>query len=189
MVTLLGHSTGGLIARALAHQKGHSSTIKRIITIATPHLGTPLADRALSLPVRKKLLSKVMRAAGYDLKHRVKFFEKLTPLALKKFNETYPDIDTIAYYSILSAPKASELELVFRFLLMGAGLRFDSVERFDGIIPYESQKWGVLLGNLELDHLAQIGFFRHIISTRRRNVAKLQFDEMISLIASTVKMS
>ena len=185
--TILAHSTGGLIARALAHHTEFTAGIKRIITIATPHAGTPLAERALHLTEQKRLLSTVTRMFGYNIKEKLKFFEELTPQALKKFNKLYPDKDSITYYSIATAPKVSDLELPFRLLQSLAGLKFDSVERFDGIIPYESQKWGVPLGNFELDHLAQIGFFRHIVSKRKRNSARLQFEQMMSLVGTLVK--
>lgn len=45
-ITLVGHSAGGLVAR-LALVKYGRGNVKRLITIATPHLGTPRAIQAL----------------------------------------------------------------------------------------------------------------------------------------------
>lgn len=186
--TILAHSQGGLKARTLAHDERFSH-IKRIITIASPHFGTPLAERALNVGQQNQLLAKIFRWVNYDLNSRVKYFAELTPAALKTFNESYPDIDTVTYYSVLSAPKTTDLNLVFHLLTKVAGLKLSSHERFDGLIPLESQKWGVPLGNFDLDHLAQIGFFRHIISRKRRAMINKQFKEMIALIASVAKTS
>lgn len=45
-ITLIGHSAGGLAAR-LVVVRDHPANIKRLITIATPHLGTGRAAQAL----------------------------------------------------------------------------------------------------------------------------------------------
>ncbi|HTF12379.1 MAG TPA: hypothetical protein VK659_29835 [Asanoa sp.] len=53
-VTLIGHSMGGLVARAFVESGGHRLT-RQVITIGTPHLGAPqsylhLIGRTLPLP-------------------------------------------------------------------------------------------------------------------------------------------
>ncbi|MBF0143784.1 MAG: alpha/beta fold hydrolase [Magnetococcales bacterium] len=47
-VILVGHSVGGVVAR-LAVVLGRIPGISALVTIASPHLGTPLAERALDL--------------------------------------------------------------------------------------------------------------------------------------------
>jgi triacylglycerol lipase len=46
-VNLIGHSQGGLDARAVAHKR--PDLVASVVTIATPHHGTPVADIALKL--------------------------------------------------------------------------------------------------------------------------------------------
>lgn len=47
-ITLAGHSAGGLVAR-LAVLNGNPGQVDRLVTIATPHLGTPRALRGLEI--------------------------------------------------------------------------------------------------------------------------------------------
>ena len=45
-VILVGHSAGGVVARATV-VRGHHDNVKALITIASPHLGTSRAEQAL----------------------------------------------------------------------------------------------------------------------------------------------
>ena len=47
-LTLAGHSAGGLVAR-LAILNGNVAGVSQLVTIASPHLGTPLAIRGLDI--------------------------------------------------------------------------------------------------------------------------------------------
>lgn len=40
---LVGHSLGGVLARWYVHELGGAERVSRVITISTPHLGTPVA--------------------------------------------------------------------------------------------------------------------------------------------------
>jgi alpha-tubulin suppressor-like RCC1 family protein/pimeloyl-ACP methyl ester carboxylesterase len=46
---LVGHSMGGLVARRAVEAHGAAPYVRRIITLGTPHLGTPLAQVATDL--------------------------------------------------------------------------------------------------------------------------------------------
>ncbi len=56
-VVLIGHSMGGLVSRAYIVNKGGYSKVKRLITLATPHHGSPLANIAMG---DENLLSSVI---------------------------------------------------------------------------------------------------------------------------------
>ena len=47
-ITLVGHSAGGIVART-ALVRGGAGNVKALITIASPHLGTSLAEHALDV--------------------------------------------------------------------------------------------------------------------------------------------
>src|SRR5436309_1513691 len=46
---LLAHSQGGLDARWLVTKLGYASRVRALVTVATPHHGSPVADVALGL--------------------------------------------------------------------------------------------------------------------------------------------
>jgi len=67
-VVLVGHSQGGLDARVVAHAR--PDAVAAIVTIATPHRGSPVADLALGLvsdPQAQSLLDALTRAIAAPL--------------------------------------------------------------------------------------------------------------------------
>lgn len=61
-VHLVGHSMGGLVARRLLHLH-RPANMGRLVTLGTPHLGSPLAD----LLHRRDFYQKLFGPAGQDL--------------------------------------------------------------------------------------------------------------------------
>lgn len=61
-VHLVGHSMGGLVARRLLHLY-QPANLGRLVTLGTPHLGSPLAD----LLHRRGFYQKLFGPAGQDL--------------------------------------------------------------------------------------------------------------------------
>ena len=60
-VNLIGHSQGGLDARVVAHER--PDLVAAVLTVATPHQGTPIADDVLGLtgPVTEGILDALVR--------------------------------------------------------------------------------------------------------------------------------
>jgi len=52
-VTLIGHSMGGLIARAYVQRHGGYRTVRQIITLGTPHHGTVFAKSGIGVDARQ----------------------------------------------------------------------------------------------------------------------------------------
>jgi triacylglycerol lipase len=108
--------------------------------LGTPHRGTPVADfvdRAMS------------GVAGEGLRD-------LTTVRAAEFNDAVPDDESVFYGSVVGAtsPVSRLLAPTHEYLLMTAGAN-------DGIVPASSQPWGIVFGEVEADHLAQIGWGRH----------------------------
>lgn len=61
-IHLVGHSMGGLVARRLLHLH-QPANLGRLVTLGTPHLGSPLAD----LLHRRGFYQKLFGPAGQDL--------------------------------------------------------------------------------------------------------------------------
>jgi triacylglycerol lipase len=107
-VNLIGHSQGGLDARVVAHD--HPELVASVVTVSTPHYGTPVADVALKLvgdPALKDVLDWIVNALGAPLYDEVgattavsKPLELFAQPGIKAFNQAYPNAPTIPYFSI-----------------------------------------------------------------------------------------
>src|SRR5438552_7629712 len=77
-VNIVAHSMGGLDARYAISRLGLADRVASLTTIATPHLGTPLADMG------KAILARIVRMAGRFIDLRA--FLDLTTGQMEKFN-------------------------------------------------------------------------------------------------------
>lgn len=162
-VNLIAHSMGGLDARYLISKMGMAPRIASLTTISSPHRGSSLAQMALKQPER---LRELVRSAANWLGENVMeveadfaaAVESLTPDAVtESFNVDVPDVDTVWYSSWAgSAGKGAlnSINPVFRpfnsWLYTREGIN-------DGIVSVASAKWGEFRGEIEADHLQQIG--------------------------------
>ena len=139
-VNIVAHSMGGLDARYAISRLGMSSKVASLVTLGTPHRGTPLADL---------LYDGVHALSGDGLRD-------LTTPSSDEFNLAVRDVDSVRYGSI-----ACSSTRVPGFLSMG----FDYLRRVagpnDGMVPTASQRWGRVLREVDADHLAQIGWSNH----------------------------
>ena len=167
---LLGHSMGGLTARALQprlEEAGHSVDV---ITWGTPHHGTSAAIRNDSRSVRK-----MATWVGYDLETRAATFKHCTPDALITFNKRYPLRQESQFSLICDVPFRYTTPLLF-------ALR--PREPSDGFIKVESQNFGQILDRFRLDHFSAIGYsdLHPLPSVRTQNRA--EFNRLVELVLS-----
>jgi triacylglycerol lipase len=107
-VILVGHSQGGLDARVVAHD--HPEKVAAVITVATPHGGSPVADVLLGLVEDDRaadLLDELAEWVGGALYDEAGEETSIAaPLRLfsqpgiQAFNEAYPDAPGVFYASI-----------------------------------------------------------------------------------------
>jgi triacylglycerol lipase len=150
-VDVIAHSLGGLDARwALAHL-GLSKKVASLVTIGTPHRGTPLADLAVRgpLPLARKLIG----ALGVD----TAAIDWLTTEALERFNREVPDVPGVRYACIVAGPRTEVVRVPVAMMPLHAYLRKVSGAN-DGIVPLDSQVWGEVLGEIEAHHWEQVGW-------------------------------
>lgn len=138
-VNVIAHSMGGLDARYAISRLGLEGRVASLVTVGTPHLGTPLADLAL-----KGIPASVVRALS-----------DLTVASLERFNREVPDVEGVAYCSV-----AGHTDLLDTNPLLWPSHAYLSQKsgRNDGLVPASSQRWGTLLREIEADHWAQIGW-------------------------------
>ncbi len=115
-VILLAHSQGGLDARYVASVR--PDLVAAVITISTPHRGTPVAEDVL-WAVDRRLLRPIVdavgqifgrplyEAAGVDTS-LVAALRQLSPEGARRFAERYPDAEEVRYYSLAGRSDRSE---------------------------------------------------------------------------------
>jgi triacylglycerol lipase len=164
-VNIIAHSMGGLDARWAIARLGLSERVASLVTIGTPHRGSPLADLGAGLLGEKLGMRRVLGGLGMD----VAAFYDLTTARMAAFNRKVRDARGVWYASVVAhADGWSTSPLLWashRYLSARAGPN-------DGLVPLASQAWGEVLLELEADHFAQIGW------SRRFDAAEL-FEELL----------
>lgn len=138
---LIGHSMGGLDARFVAAHLDPDHRVRAVITVATPHRGTQVAERILttsSLVVG--FAASMMRTALTDL----------TPSVRR--DNPIPDRGDVAYGSYVACRPEREVAAPLRpFARM-------MQEPNDGLVPAPSAHWGASLGSVRADHFEIVGW-------------------------------
>jgi len=162
-VNLIAHSMGGLDARYLIAKLDMADRVASLTTISTPHRGSSLALMALKQPERlRELVRNAANWVGENVMEVEADFhaavESLTPRAVTNdFNRDVQDVDGVYYASWAgSAGKGAlnSINPVFRpfnaWLYSREGIN-------DGIVSVASATWGEFRGEMEADHLQQVG--------------------------------
>jgi triacylglycerol lipase len=182
-VNLIAHSQGGLDARFVAHAAPDS--IAALVTIATPNLGTPVADAAVSGVGGPAVMSELATLFGATADGGtvpsgfVAAIQQMTSAGAAAFNQQITDAPGVAYYSIagrsnlqLGQPNCQAIEPGFisnwdayvdptglEFLFTApilAGNLLNPTPN-DGLITVPSAQWGTFLGCVPADHFEEIG--------------------------------
>jgi triacylglycerol lipase len=148
-VNVIAHSMGGLDARyAIAHL-GLADKIECLVTVATPHRGTPLA--ALGALRATRALRQVVQRLGLDTSG----VEWLTPAGARRFNDDCPDQPGVRYACVVASARtpwhSPWLFPSWLYLRATGG-------HSDGMVPRDSQHWGETLFEVDVDHFTQIGW-------------------------------
>jgi triacylglycerol lipase len=152
-VNLIAHSMGGLDARYAISRLGLAPRVASLVTVGTPHRGTPLADALTTLVGEKLGLRRICQALSLGTEG----FYELTTGRMAEFNRQVEDAPGVLYASVVGAlaRKAPGLHPLLRpshfYLSRRAGPN-------DGLVPADSQRWGEELPAVEADHWAQIGW-------------------------------
>ena len=148
-VDIIAHSLGGLDARYALARLGLAARVRSLVTVGTPHRGTPLADLATDGPL--SLPRKALAALGMPL-HALDW---LSTGALERFNKEVLDVPGVRYGCVVGGIRRTDVALalapVHAYLRRLAGPN-------DGLVPISSQFWGVTLAEIEADHFAQVGW-------------------------------
>ena len=162
-VYLVGHSAGGVVARA-ALVNGNSVNVRALITIASPHLGTYRAEQALDatdIPFPFSILTDVFGGSIYDTARRSRslYVDLVRPrpgtLLFWLNSQPHPDI---LYFSIV---RGQESVAMGDFVVPGYSQDMNNVPVLKGrstriSIPRE-HGLDVLDGGVIVNLLAELG--------------------------------
>ena len=191
-VNVIAHSQGGLDSRYAISTLGYGDRIGALITVGTPHAGTPVADIALGLvpgfsadAVNLMLLA-VQGLTSND-QGRPDIRSNLSQLAtatMKAWNEQNRDDPRVRYYSVAGRsnlaradteckggvwPNPSGLDVLNPLLALPVGVWTVTSPNplvpiaNDGLVPVTSARWGTFLGCYPADHLDEIGQLLHLL--------------------------
>jgi triacylglycerol lipase len=150
-VDIIAHSLGGLDARYALSKLGLGTRVRALVTIGTPHHGTPLANFATGgvTGFARKAIKKI----GISL-HALDW---LTPAALEKFNTECPNAQGVRYACVVGGIREAGTPVALTIAPVHAYLRRVSGPN-DGLVPMSSQYWGETIAEIEADHWEQVGW-------------------------------
>lgn len=180
-VHIIAHSMGGLDARyALAHDPALAERIKTLVTIGTPHRGSPVAD-AIANPA-DPIFAHIPTFLLQWLKMNTGGLHDLTTQVAINFDETTPDVDGVRYIDVAGDASQGGHEL-FLFQLAAIIGRFKN-EINDGVVTRSSalREGHEHLNNWPVDHAGEVGWsFDSIISfLPQPHLAR--FDELVDTL-------
>lgn len=184
-VIIVAHSQGGLDARFVAHER--PELVAAVVTVATPHQGSPVADIALGIvenPNAAGLVDDLVNAIGAPLYEQINgetsvsdaLYQFSTP-GIQAFNESYPDSPSVFYASVagrtddhlggqacaaeVAVPLLESWKLerdpTDPLLWLSESLLDANDEPNDGLVRVRDAKRGEFWGCVPADHLDEIG--------------------------------
>ena len=150
-IDLIAHSLGGLDARYALTHLGLAQRVRSLVTVGTPHRGTPLADLAVKGPL--DWARRIIGALGVPLEA----LEWLGTDALAAFNAQVVDVPGVRYACVVGGMHRADSVVPLALIPAHAYLRRIAGPN-DGLVPIASQYWGETLAEIEADHFAQIGW-------------------------------
>ena len=156
-IVLIAHSLGGLDARFMLARFDMDKHVEALITISTPHRGSPYADWCVKNIGQKLRGFDVMRRIGWD----VEAVLDLTTERCAKFNEKIEDVPGVRYFSISTSRPMKELPA---WAIPSWLIVYKAEGANDGLVSMASAKWAEHLGTWPVDHW-------HAINLRKSRAA------------------
>ena len=144
-VILIGHSMGGLDARYAVAQLGLAEHVAAVVTVTTPHRGSPFADWAFRNLVDRLGIGRMMNLLHLD----IGAIADLTTERCATFNERVVDVPGVRYFSVSAARPWNRIP---PFALHAHAVIRAAEGDNDGLVSVRSSTWGNHLGTWPADH-------------------------------------
>jgi triacylglycerol lipase len=190
-VNIIAHSQGGVDSRYLISSMGYGDRIAGLVMVATPNLGSPVADVALGLVpgFSYDVINAILAALWSvtlppgDPSLQASLVQLSRPNMINTFNPQNPDDSRVKYYSIAGRSNASLGTSDCAGSVWGNSDRIDLLQPLlavtlpvwvgtspdplnpvvnDGLVSVQSARWGEFLGCEPADHLDEIGQLAHL---------------------------
>ena len=142
---LLAHSMGGLDARFAVSKLGLDRYVSAVVTVTTPHRGSPFADWVVENLGRKLRGIQLVNFLKLDLQAVI----DLTTQRCAAFNQAVPDVPGVRYFSVSAARPWMQIP---PFALHAHRLIQQAEGDNDGLVSVASSTWGEHLGVWRADH-------------------------------------
>ncbi|KAK5987419.1 Triacylglycerol lipase 2 [Cladobotryum mycophilum] len=166
-VNIIAHSMGGLDARyMISRLRPRGVEVASLVTVATPHRGSPLADYLIGGEGRGPVYLPRLYGAIERMGLGTQAFEQLTTRYMaEEFNPLVVDDASVRYFSYGAATNRPSLfdpfRLPYRIVEKADGMN-------DGLVSVESSRWGTYKGTLmDVSHLDLINWTNKIQWTVR----------------------
>lgn len=148
-VLIVGHSMGGLDARYMIRELGMADRVAALLTISTPHRGSPWADWATKHLGQRLGAQHLMDFLGLD----VQGVHDLTTESCAAFNQQIGDVPGVKYFSISCARPWQQISPL---LLPSYRVVHEAEGDNDGLVSVRSAQWGHHLETWPADHLHSV---------------------------------
>lgn len=189
-VNIIGHSKGGLDARAALQLPGVAEHVASLTTVNTPHRGCEFADYLLTrIPAGQqarvaKAYNAALRRLGDPRPDFLGAVRDLTASACLEFNKRTPDIPGVYYQSVgtrLNRAAGGRFPLNFTYAL---AKRFDGAN--DGLVGQRSFPWGSDYRFLTVEGIRGISH-GDMIDLNRENLPEFDVREFYVQLVSDLK--
>ena len=171
---VIGHSQGGLDARYIVSRLGYADHVAAVVTVATPHRGSAVADLAAGIldptPLGQAIVDgvadDVAGLLGLPPQDAMGAIGSLNTEAMARFDAETPDAPGV-YYASWAGHSCGILEpgciarehgeIVTPLLGATYTLLEATDGANDGMVPVSSAKWGDYRGEIPADHLDEVG--------------------------------
>jgi len=144
-VVVIAHSLGGLDARYMLSKLDMAGRVSALVTISTPHRGSPYADWCVDHLGRQFGGLWLMGLFGID----VGGILDLTTEHCRQFNQTVPDVPGVKYFSVSAARQRNQVPAFARHAHRTV---YEIEGDNDGLVSVKSSTWANHMGVWPADH-------------------------------------
>jgi triacylglycerol lipase len=148
-VLVIAHSMGGLDARYMISKLGMDDSVVALLTITTPHRGSPYADWCLKNLGQRLGGMRLLKMLKLDMQA----LSDLTTTSCRKFNRAVKNVTGVQYFSVSAS---RPWHRVPPFALHAYKVIADAEGDNDCLVSVKSSTWGEHLGVWPADHFHTI---------------------------------
>lgn len=188
-VHILAHSMGGLDSRfAISNREDLAERIATLVTLGTPHRGSPVADAVISHS--GPIFDQIPAALKAKLENSAGAIQDLTTASCAQFDDNTPDNPNVRYINVAGdASKAGNELLLFQ---LAASISKMTGEINDGMVTRSSalRANNEHLDDWPVDHAGEIGWSTALLNPFQRGQAIAEhlarYDAILAMITGKV---